>query len=197
MPDVLHAFREARPQVHVDLRQLEWQSYFGGLGEGSVDAAFVWLPAEHEGLSFAALHEEPRVAAREAAHPLAAERDLGIEQLLDEPWPWVDTHPAAIAYWTCADVRGEAAGRGPTVRSMEGLLEGVRAGLCVATVPRSQAQVSAWPGIAFRPLANVTPATLAIAWRAADETPVVQALGEIARRVAATHASDDLSEPPD
>jgi DNA-binding transcriptional LysR family regulator len=76
---------------------------------------------------------------------------------------------------------------------MEGLLDAVRAGLCVATVPRSQAQVSAWPGIVFRRVVDLTPATLAIAWRTADETTVVQALVEIARRV----ASRNSSEPSD
>jgi DNA-binding transcriptional LysR family regulator len=198
VPDVLHAFREARPQVHVDLHQMEWQNYFGGLGEGRVDAAFAWLPVEHDELSFVVLHEEPRVAAIEAAHPLVAERELRIEQLLDEPWPWVDTHPTVVAFWTCEDYRGgKAARRGPTIRSMEGLLEGVRAGLCVATVPRSQAQATAWPGIAFRPVTNLTPATLAIVWRAADETPVVQALVEIAQAVASRRATGDSSESPD
>jgi DNA-binding transcriptional LysR family regulator len=194
VPELLRSFRSERPEVHADLRQIEWENYFGGLGEGDVDAALVWLPIEHEALSFAALHEEPRVAALWAAHPLAGQRELRVEQLLHEPWPWADTHPAAIAFWTCEDFRGgEAARRGPTVRSMEGLLDAVRAGLCVATVPRSQAQVSAWPGIVFRRVVDLTPATLAIAWRTADETTVVQALVEIARRV----ASRNSSEPSD
>jgi DNA-binding transcriptional LysR family regulator len=52
---------------------------------------------------------------------------------------------------------------------MEGMLEAVRAGLCVATVPRSQAEVSALPGIAFRPVEDLTPATLALCWRAAGD----------------------------
>jgi DNA-binding transcriptional LysR family regulator len=109
--------------------------------------AFVWLPFEHDGLDFAVLHEEPRVVALEAGHPLAAERVLRMEQLVDEPWPWADADPVALAFWTCADYRGGAAARrGPTIRSMEGMLEGVRAGLCVATVPRSQARVSELPG---------------------------------------------------
>jgi DNA-binding transcriptional LysR family regulator len=191
VPSVLRAFREARPQVHLDLRQIDWEDTSGGLRDASVDAAFVWLPVGHDGLSFATLHEEPRVVALEAAHPLAAEPELRIEQVVDEPWPWVDTDPVALAFWTCADHRGGAdARRGPTIRSMEGMLEGVRAGLCVATVPRSQAEVSAWPGIAFRPVADITPATLALGWRTADETPVVQALVEIARRVAAGDSSD-------
>jgi DNA-binding transcriptional LysR family regulator len=194
VPRVLRAFREERPQVHLDLRQSDWEDYSAGLRDGSTDAAFVWLPLEQEGLRLAELHVEPRVAALEAAHPLAAERELRMEQLVDEPWPWVDTDPLAVAFWTGADHRGGAeARRGPTIRSMEGLLEGVRAGLCVATIPRSQALASAWPGIAFRPVADLTPATLALGWREADETPVVQALVEIARRVAA----GDSSASPD
>ncbi len=196
VPRVLRAFRDARPHVHLDLRQISWEDHSGGLHDGSVDAAFVWLPFEHDRLTFAVLHEEPRVAALEAGHPLAAERVLRMEQLVDEPWPWVDTDPVALGFWTCVDFRGGAAARrGPTISSIEGILEGVRAGLCIATIPRSQAQVSAWPGIVFRPIADVTSATLALGWREPDETPVVQALVEIARRVVA--GASDLSGAPD
>jgi DNA-binding transcriptional LysR family regulator len=191
VPRVLRAFGEARPRVHLDLRQTGWEDHSGGLRDGSVDAAFVWLPFGHEGLSFAVLHEEPRVVAMEEGHPLAAERELRVEQFVDGPWVGdPDPDPVALAFWTCADFRGGAQTRsGPTVRSIEGMLEAVRAGLSIATLPRSQAQASAWPGIAFRPVADLPPATLALAWSAADETPVVQALVEIARRVAAGDSS--------
>jgi DNA-binding transcriptional LysR family regulator len=198
VPRVLRDFREARPLVHLDLRQIDWDDVSGGLRDASVDAAFVWLPFEHDGLSFVTVHEEPRIVALEAGHPLAAQRVLRMEQLVDEPWPWADTDPVALAFWTCADYRdGVAARRGPTIRSMEGMLEGVRAGLCVATVPRSQAQVSALPGIAFRPVADLTPATLALGWRTADETPALRALIEIARRVAAGGEAGDSSGSSD
>jgi DNA-binding transcriptional LysR family regulator len=186
VPRVLREFREARPLVHLDLRESNWEDLSGGLHEGKADAAFVWLPFEHDGLSVAVVHEEPRVVALEAGHPLAGEPLLRMEQLVDEPWPWVDTDPVALAFWTCVDYRGGAeAPRGPTIRSMEGMLEAVRAGLCVATVPRSQARVSALPGIAFRPVADLTPATLALGWRTDEETAAVRALVDIARRVAA------------
>jgi DNA-binding transcriptional LysR family regulator len=198
VPRVLRDFREARPLVHLDLCQISWEDLSGGLRDGSVDAAFVWLPFEHDGLSFAVLHEEPRVVALEAGHPLAAERVLRMEQLVDEPWPWADTDPVALAFWTGAEYRnGAKARRGPPISSMEGMLEGVRAGLWVATVPRSQAQVSALPGIAFRPVADLTPATLALGWRTADETPALRALVEIARRVAADGEAGDSSGSPD
>lgn len=125
VPAVLRAFREARPLVHLDIRQIDWEDYSGGLRDGSVDAAFVWRPFEDGGLSFAALHVEPRVVALEAGHRLASVRELRMEQVVDEPWPWVDTDPVALAFWTCADYRGGAAARrGPTIRSMEGMLEG-------------------------------------------------------------------------
>jgi DNA-binding transcriptional LysR family regulator len=194
VPRVLRAFRQARPRVHLELRQSDWVDYSAGLRDGSADAAFLWLPFEQGGLRVAVLHVEPRVAALGARHPLAAERELRMEQLVDEPWPWVDTDPVVLAYWTCVDYRGGApAPRGPTIRSMEGMLEAVRAGLCVATVPRSQAQVSALPGIAFRSVSDLTPATLALAWRSADETPVVQALVEIARGVSDESVAGDSS----
>jgi len=183
VPDVLHAFAERHPRVFVDLRQLDWEDYFGGLGEGAIDAAFLWLPVEHDALGFAVLHEEPRVAALAASHPLAAQPELRLEQLLDEPWPRANTHPAARAYWTCEHERRAPAPPGPAVRSMEGMLEAIRAGLCVATVPRSQAGVSRWPSLAFRPVAGLTPARLAIAWRKSDETPAVRALVDIAREL--------------
>src|SRR6476661_5445384 len=63
VPETLRALREERPQVSVELSQMDWENYFGGLGEGSVDAAFVWLPVAHPELSFTPLHTEPRVAA--------------------------------------------------------------------------------------------------------------------------------------
>ena len=197
VPRVLRAFRQARPQVQLDLRQISWEDHSGGLNDGSVDAAFLWLPFEHEGLAFELLHEEPRVAALEATHPLAAESVLRMEQLVDEPWPWVDTDRRALDFWTCVDYRGGAAARrGPTISSMEGILEGVRAGLCVAAIPRSHARVSAWPGIEFRPVADLAPAQLALGWRPADETPAVQALVEIARDVARP-AGGDSSDAAD
>jgi DNA-binding transcriptional LysR family regulator len=54
LPSVLRAFREERPMVHMDLRQIDWTDYSGMLRDGSVDTAFVWLPFEHDELSRAA-----------------------------------------------------------------------------------------------------------------------------------------------
>ena len=131
------------------------------------------------------LHEEPRVVALDAGHRLAAEPKLRVAQFVDEPWPWAETDPAALAFWTCSEHRsGAPPRRGPTIGSMEGVLEAVRAGLCVATVPRSQAAVSTWPGIVFRPVVDLAPATLALGWRPAAQTPVVRALVEVARAAA-------------
>jgi hypothetical protein len=76
---------------------------------------------------------------------------------------------------------------------MEGRLKAVRAGPCVATVPPSQAEVSALAGYRVPAVADLPPATLALGWREAHETPAVQARVEIARRVAVGNSS----APPD
>jgi hypothetical protein len=34
VPRVPRAFRDARPQVHVDFRQSDWEEYTGGLRDG-------------------------------------------------------------------------------------------------------------------------------------------------------------------
>jgi DNA-binding transcriptional LysR family regulator len=183
VPNVLRAFGSERPGVELELHQMDWEDYFGGLPDGALDAAFLWLPVEHERLDYAVLHEEPRVAALPAGHRLAVADELPLQELLAEPWVWVETHPAALRFWTCEDVRGGPARRGPQVRSMEGVLEVVRAGGCVATVPASQARVSGSPGIVFRPVEGLPPAALAIAWHTAGELPAVRALVETARRV--------------
>jgi hypothetical protein len=44
---------------------------------------------------------------------------------------------------------------------------------------------------------DLTPATLALAWRRTDETPVVHALVAIARQVAAGKTGSDSSDPSD
>jgi DNA-binding transcriptional LysR family regulator len=174
---ILRAFRASRPGVELDLRQISWEDHSGGLNSGAVDAAFVWLPFAGEGLAFETIHEEPRVAALAADHPLAAHEQLTIDQIVDEPWPYVDTDPVALGFWTLVDFRGGAeARRGPTISSIEGILEGVRAGLCVSTVPTSISLVQPWPGIAFRPVGDLPPARLALGWREDAESPLVQAL---------------------
>ena len=182
IPRLLRAFREARPEVAVELQHVSIEDHSGGLHDGAVEVAFVWLPFADEQLAFELIAEEPRLAALSSDHPLAAREELRIEQLVDEPWPYVDTDPVALGFWTCIESRGGAAARrGPTVASMEGIFEAVRAGLCVATVPRWFATVQSWPGLAFRPVAELAPATLAIGWRADEASPLVQAFVETAR----------------
>lgn len=182
LPRLLRAFREARPEVAVELQQVSVEDHSGGLHDGAVDVAFVWLPFAAEGLAFEVITEEPRLAALSSDHPLAACEELRMDQLVDEPWPYVDTDPVALGFWTCTESRGGAAARrGPTVASMEGIFEAVRAGLCVATVPRSFATVQSWSGLAFKAVADLTPATLAIGWRADEGSPVVQAFVETGR----------------
>jgi hypothetical protein len=76
---------------------------------------------------------------------------------------------------------------------MEGRLKAVRAGPCVATVPPSQAEVSALAGYRVPAGRRPTAGDTGLGLREAHETPAVQARVEIARRVAVGNSS----APPD
>jgi DNA-binding transcriptional LysR family regulator len=195
VPRIMRAFGAERPNVALDLIPVSLEDHSGGLHDGATDVAFVWRPFRDDGLAFEPVAEDPRVAVLPVGHRLADRDRVRMQDLIDEPWPHVDTDPVALAFWTCADYRdGRPARRGPTIASMEQVFEAVRAGLCISTSPRSLASVQPWPGLVFVEVEDLSPAALALGWREADETPVVQAFVEIARR---TVAAGDPSDPPD
>ncbi len=189
VPRIMRSFREQRPEVEVELVDTPWTDHSAGLKDGSADVAFLWTEFERDGIELAPLVDEQRYAALAADHPLAGEPALEIAQLAEEPWPWTETDPIALEYWVCAEHRpGQDLRSGPHVASMGAIMESVQAGLGVAAVPSSAVRSQAYAGIAFVPITDIPPATVALGWRQADETPVVQAFVEIARAAIAAPA---------
>jgi DNA-binding transcriptional LysR family regulator len=65
-------FTALRPEVRVDMLQVDWEDPTGGLDSGASDVALVRLPIPNpEGLRLQPLFEEPRRVAMPADHPLA------------------------------------------------------------------------------------------------------------------------------
>ena len=191
VPRIMRAFGEERPNVALDLVPFAMEDHSGGLLGGRTDVAFVWRPFADDGLAFEPIAEDPRVAVLAEGHRLAGRKRLRMADLAEEVWPHVDTDPVALAFWTCAEHRDPGSRHGPSVGSMEEVFEAVRAGLCISTSPRSLIGAQSWPGLIFVEVEDLSPATLALGWREADETPVVQAFVEVARRTV------DPSDPPD
>ena len=166
-------FRSEAPGWTVSLRLVGWDDPTAGLGDGTSDVAFVWLPIA-EDFATRVLIEEPRWVALPAGHPLADSPEIPFADLLDEPFVAL---PAAAGplrdFWLAVDHRP-----GPPVIAAEAtaadeVLELVNAGVGVALIAEGNAHLYKRPGLTFRPVPDLPPAQLAIAWRSTDRREIV------------------------
>src|SRR5262249_28259377 len=80
-------FSAPQPGRTVGLRLHPWSDATAGLLGDSSDVAFLWLPVPNRNLlACETLRTEPRHVALWRGHPLAARKELSIEDLLDEPF---------------------------------------------------------------------------------------------------------------
>ena len=178
VPPVYRAFSEAHPAVGVEARHFDFSDPWAGLEDGSVLAAFVWLPAEvlTAGGRFGhvPLLEDGQVAAMPDDHPLAASTTLSPGDLAGERrLPTVPPFPGDRAR--------------PRFATYEEYFAAVLGGGGIGVVPASAGRRYGLPGMSFVPLEGLPPRTAALAWREplGDLPP---ALGAFVRFVQDLHA---------
>jgi DNA-binding transcriptional LysR family regulator len=170
-------FTKDHPGWSVELRLHAWSDPTAGLLDDTSDVAFVWLPVPgQERLAWQTLRTEPRHVALCSKHPLAERAELDFSDLLDEPF--VALPPAAGVlrdYWLAVRERdGHPIRIGAVAETPDETFEAVAAMQGVALLSAGNAALYSRPGIVTRPLPDLSPAELAIAWRASDERPVIQ-----------------------
>ncbi|GHE48257.1 LysR family transcriptional regulator [Streptomyces cellulosae] len=182
----LHAFSAREPQVRIELVRLRWWSQSADLLDGTADVGFVRLPVDAERLRVLPLYQEGLCVVLPVRHPLAGEDTVGLRALADEPLlRYAGASPAWSAVWN-ADPRPDGTRwlRGPDVHDMEEILAYVRAGSGVVMVPESVAAVFPRPDIAYVPLADVPPGTVALAWDGDRPSPLVETFADATRTTA-------------
>ena len=174
-PAIFDRFRASAPGSDVDVHFGDMGDPSGGLLTREADVAFVYPPFTSAGLDMEPLTTEERLVLLPAGHRLAGAPQVALGDLLAEPWLDIEgTDPLWRRFWLALDHRaGSPAVFGATVRSADGLVEGVRLGLGVALAPASVAdEVAATSrGVVARPVAGLEPCTLAVAWRSGEESP--------------------------
>ena len=172
----LELFAQCRPEVEVRVGFGEVTDPTGGLRDGAADVAVVVGAFDRTGLETLPLWTDPRGIAVSTGHVLAAKPEVSIAEMVEQPtfdFPVAD--PVFRDYWMAINHRG---GRPPRIaaqfRSLDGLLQAVRGGLGVNLI-RERIVDTLGPdsGVVFRPVRDLEPAEVSLAWAEGNTSELV------------------------
>jgi DNA-binding transcriptional LysR family regulator len=162
-------FRERAPGWTVSLRLVGWDDPTAGLADATSDVAFVWLPIPADNIATRVLVRENRWVALPAAHRLVDRAEIPFADLLDEPFIALPATAGPLRdFWLGMDARSGAPVIAAEATAAEEVLELVTAGVGIALIAEGNAHLYKRPGLTFRPIPELPPAELAVAWRAHD-----------------------------
>jgi DNA-binding transcriptional LysR family regulator len=189
--EAIRRFSEDHPDVVLAVSNTPLNQPSGGLREGAVDVAFVRPPFVDDGLSMVTVLSEPRYIAVPADHPLAARDHVRPEDVVNEPWIWVEgADPRARAFWSLEEFRGGRPLRtGTPITSIDEAFGAVAAGVAITCQGESAVKAigGGWPQVRFVALKGAPPAQIAVAWRTSADSELVQAMIRTAIEVATHH----------
>jgi DNA-binding transcriptional LysR family regulator len=168
----IQRFEQVRPDLELTIHFASFLDPLGGLRDGSADVAILYGEFEHAGIQLRRLFSEPRGVALPARHALAKRgTSVTLAQFLAEPIVDVPVHDRIWRdFWSAARHRGGPPRIGATVKSLDGLIEAVAAGLGVAiTVAPAVEAVGSAAGVVFRPVDDLEPLEIWVACRQHDD----------------------------
>lgn len=179
LPEVIQAFREAVPDVKLDLTELDTHAQTKALRNEESDAAFLFLPVDERGLQVRTLHTAPMIAVLPERHRLAGRKEVPLREMEAEPHVmWArDVAPRIFDAYVraCHDV-GFSPRIVQEIRGGESFLGLVEAGLGVSIAHYSNLQIQR-PGVRYAVItAPKVPLTLGLAHRQPDDSPILRHL---------------------
>jgi DNA-binding transcriptional LysR family regulator len=193
---LLARFSSRHPRVRVEIRALDFSDIVEAVREHHVDLAFIYMPLAEPDLEFIPLMTEPRMVVLPRGHRLARRKRIRPRDLRDEVFIMQPEKVPAIwrDHWLLVDEFGERPRISPrTADKLEDWLTLIGQGEGIDTAPAIIARYYAWPDVAFVPLIDAAPATLALARRRGDSEPLLDEFAALALEVA---ASASENEPP-
>ncbi|MFS8097244.1 LysR family transcriptional regulator [Lentzea alba] len=179
-------FTARNPSVTVEPKRFDWGGEARALRDGLADVAFTWLPADLTGLRSETVALEQRWVAVRSSHPLAAQENVGIDDLRDEPLMWTRLAPPEWVDFWAVNPRpdGSTPLWGPENENVEEMLEHVAttSGVCIG--PESMKSFYVHPDLTWRPIVDIEPLRIALAWPEHSASPLVRSFVEIVRRLA-------------
>ncbi len=204
LPAIRSRFTSAYPGTRLDLRQVGWEDPTAGLADGSSDVAFVWLPLpDDDRYGRIVMASEPRHVAFPDRHLLVAKQEVVLADLVDEPFLALpETAGPLRDFWLGLDARpGETAKIGAVVNNPDETYEALVDGRGVCLVAAGNAPLLTRGDVVTRPVVDLAPCQLALAWRSEDSRPLVRGYVRAARvflsRTRAATGPDDRAEAAD
>ncbi|MFI1093840.1 LysR family transcriptional regulator [Streptomyces sp. NPDC020917] len=206
LPDILDAYAREEASLRVEF-------VLGGVGEqaqavrdGRADVALLLSPFERRGLDSEPVLTEPFLIALTADDPLAARTSLRLADLAGwslpdgspaEQGPISQEHGIKGAPHRSRPPAGPAS-LGDTSRDASDLpqiFKLVELGRMVCFFPRSLTVRYQRPGIAYLPVEDLDPVTLAVAWPQQSRSAAVAAFVRVATSAAAATRQDPAARP--
>jgi len=186
IPDVLGDLRQSFPTWQIATRGKHSISLVRDIKNGIMDAAFIGLHTETQGLTEETIHEEPLVVALSANHPLARKRRLCFDDLRGEPMFWFERrlnpgfYDYCQAFFEEIDFKLNAIPEPPDHHIMLGLIaEGQGIALISASLQNVKRQ-----GVVFRALkeeSNVLSMGIAVTYSKNNHSQVLRSFLDLVR----------------
>jgi DNA-binding transcriptional LysR family regulator len=164
-------WRQRTPRDPLELVPVQQSEQEAGLRSGDLDMALVRLPIDRDGLHCIPLYDEVPVAVMGAEHVLTLLDEVSLDDLADEQL--VLPHESG---WT------------PTVEqlawppmSVKDAVEAVAGGTGVLMVPMAVARLHQRKDTTYRPVVDLPPTKVGLAWLVDNEDPRVQTFIGIVR----------------
>jgi DNA-binding transcriptional LysR family regulator len=162
--ELVCAAHDAHPDTVIRPIELDGPSVTSDLWARRVDAALIWLPYDEAGLDFQPLISDPMMACLTVRHVLSQHEALRFSDVEDEPVPR-PVRGLRVGPWYLDERRTRPPRfTAEAPRTLEGVAALVACGQAVCLGSRSLIEALLRPGLTARPLIDVEPATLAIAW---------------------------------
>lgn len=165
---IVSEFLRRRPGWQVDLRPAEYSDPTAGLADGQADVALLRLPIPgQDRFSSTVLFEEPRWVALPSTHPLAERAEVSFSELWDEPFVALPEETGSWRdFWLATDHRE---GRPPrvvaVVKNIDEFLTTIASGLAISLIPAGTGRFYQRPGVAYRPVRDISPSPVGVAWQ--------------------------------
>ncbi len=177
LPKIIAAYEREDAAVPVELLMGGRGEQTRALRDGRADVALVPTPFREDGIDHEPLLTEPRLVALAADDPLAARTELRLADMAGRRLP--DGSPAEEG-----GVRPPRERVSRPLTDIPQIFNMVELGSVIWYLPVSVTRRHNRPGIAYRPVIDLPPTTLSVAWPQNSHSPAVAAFVRAATAVA-------------